>query len=227
MLNLDIQMFAENKFDGDWAALVKKHTDEEGNFNEEGFTEDLQKQVSGFVAKNTPDKEQMKADITAEIKEETQKEIFAAAGAEGVENVDQWKAYAKNISGGTDEAIEKANRLEKENAELAAKVGEHEATISTLNSTIDNNSKVQELGKSFIPKYASAAKSQVDAHHTKALESDPEAKYEDSINAIKEEFSEWAIKVNSGGETPQGNTDVPLTEEEEAEVNKWREEAGL
>ena len=90
------------------------------------------------------------------------------------------------------------------------------------------NLKIQKLGESFIPKYASAAKSQVDQHHAKALESNPEAKYEDSVEAIKTEFSEWAIEVNSGGETPPpGSNDVPLTEEEKAEQDRWRKEAGL
>ena len=195
-------------------AVIKKHTTD-GKVDYTKVNEELQADTNAIVAKNTPDKDKLKA----EARDSVAKEVIEGLGIKGVDSKDSLQIWKDNMSGSNDENKQRLNNLETEN----------KTNLETIKLLNISKTELSDLKRS--TKFSKVNDEFARGGIIKSLES--QVTEEKNFDTLADEFiaddknahyfgEKKALKVDLLN-NPNGNS-VDL---ESDEVKKWRQQAGL
>jgi len=185
-----------SKFGLNLSAIMEEFKTDDG-FDAEKAQAKLQSQVDGYVAKEKPDLEELKAGLSNDAINDFIKEN----NIEGVENVDQFKAHVKRMGASATELSEQNSTLSTEFETL--KKQNDELLLSTTSLTgeltgLKRNAVV--ASKGFIGKFQRAVVLEAENRMTEDVD------FESALDLVKTEFPEFLDKKQKGVSTPTGGT---------------------
>ena len=165
--------------------------------------EKLQSQVDGFAAKQKPDMESLKKDLS----NDAVNDFITNQKIEGVENVEQFKAHVKRLGSGASELSEVNATLTSTNEKLKK---DYETLLETNNTLTSKVTGFERSGlvtnKGFNSKYLKAVTSEAESRMTDDVD------FDKALDLVKDEYPEFLSKKSKGNPTPRANE---LTEDEE------------